>query len=277
VDSYAVIGNPIAHSKSPEIHQAFAAQTGADLGYSRLLAPFDGFAQAVEAFRVSGGKGLNVTLPFKLEAYALARERSERAALAGAVNTLIRLDDGWRGDNTDGAGLIADLTDNLGVDLGGRRLLILGAGGAAHGILAPLLGLKPSRIVVCNRTLRRAEELARHFASFGAIDALTPADLHGDTFDFVLHATSASFTLGDGDPAPASSGPAVTFSPGALAYDLSYGPAARPFLAWAAARGAARCVDGLGMLVEQAAESFWLWRGARPATAPVIATLRAAA
>jgi shikimate dehydrogenase len=266
-DRYAVIGHPIAHSKSPQIHAAFARATGQDIVYERILAPLDGFAATVAAFAGEGGRGCNVTLPFKVEAYALATSRAPRAERAGAVNTLIREAGGWRGDNTDGPGLVRDLTHNLDVTLAGRKLLVLGAGGATRGVLGPLLAQRPARLVVANRTPGRAEALVALFASEGCIEAVAPDALR-DRFDVVINATSAGIA-GEAPPCPAS-----IFAPGALAYDMLYGDAPTPFLRWASACGAARVADGLGMLIEQAAESFLLWRGVRPDTAPVFGLLR---
>jgi shikimate dehydrogenase len=266
-DRYAVIGNPIAHSRSPEIHAAFARQTGQDLRYERLLAPLDGFGPAVAAFRAAGGRGLNVTLPFKGEAYHVATEATERARVAEAVNTL-RFD-GARayGDNTDGVGLVRDLAANLGVAIAGRRLLVLGAGGAARGVIGALLEAQPAELVVVNRTGERAEALERQFTGRvrgTGFEALPP---HG--FDIVINASAAGL-MGEAPPLPESA-----FAKGAIAYDMVYGHGETSFLELARRSGAAQLADGLGMLVEQAAESFFVWRGVRPATAPVLAMLRA--
>jgi shikimate dehydrogenase len=272
MDRYAVIGHPVAHSKSPLIHAAFARQTGEQLSYEALLAPLDGFAAAVEAFRRAGGLGMNVTLPFKLEAHALADTHSARARAAGAVNTLAFRPGGTIfGDNTDGAGLVRDLTANLGCPLARRAVLLLGAGGAARGALLPLLGQHPARLVIANRTPAKAEELARRFAAEAEGCELSASGypaLAGQRFDVVINATSASLS----DEAPPL--PPGLYAPGALAYDMMYGRGDTPFLAAARADGAARLADGLGMLIEQAAESFELWRGLRPDTAPVLAALR---
>lgn len=272
MDRYAVVGNPIAHSKSPLIHTAFARQTGQDLSYEALLAPLDGFAATVEAFRQEGGRGMNVTVPFKLEAHGVAREHSERARAAGAVNTLaFRADGVIFGDNTDGAGLVRDLTVNLGCALTGRNLLLLGAGGAARGVILPLLGQRPTRLVIANRTAAKAEELASRFAreaGSGELAGCGLASLAGQTFDVVINATSASL----GDEVPPL--PPGIYAAQALAYDMMYGKGDTPFLAAARSQGVSRLADGLGMLVEQAAESFLLWRGVRPDTAPVLAALR---
>lgn len=261
-DRYAVFGHPIAHSKSPLIHAAFARQTGQDLSYEAILAPLDGFADSVAAFIAAGGRGANVTVPFKEEAFRLADRLSPRAERAGAVNTLKFEPDGIFGDNTDGAGLVADLTRNLRRPLAGKRILLLGAGGAARGVIGPLLDEQPTTLVIANRTVSRAQELAELFdrgiraCGFDALDG---------PFDLVVNATAASLA---GELPPLS--PKI-FTPGTLAYDMMYGRDT-PFLAFARAQGAATA-DGLGMLVEQAAEAFHLWRGIRPDTAPVIASL----
>ncbi|MFH1819947.1 MAG: shikimate dehydrogenase [Pseudomonadota bacterium] len=262
-DRYAVFGHPIAHSQSPQIHTAFARQTGQDMTYEAILAPLDGFADSVAAFIAAGGRGANVTVPFKEAAFRLASRLSPRAQRAGAVNTLTFDADGMLGDNTDGAGLVADLTRNLHCALAGKRILLLGAGGAARGVIEPLLDQQPAALVIANRTVSRAEELAELFGrgvracGFDAVD--TP-------FDLVINATAASLA---GDLPPLS--PRV-FTADTLAYDMMYGRDT-PFLDFAHTHGA-RTADGLGMLVEQAAEAFCLWRGVRPDTAPVIATLR---
>ncbi len=262
-DRYTVFGHPIEHSKSPRIHAAFAAQTAQDLSYTATLAPLDGFTAALAAFRAAGGRGANVTVPFKEEAYRLATRLSERARQAGAVNTLTL--DGLEifGDNTDGVGLVRDLTQNLQIGLAGKRILVLGAGGATRGVLGPLLSERPASLFVANRTAAKAVELARLFGcDGGGFDAIPD-----QPFDLVINATAASLA-GEMPPLPDS-----VFAPGALAYDMMYGRET-PFLSFAVAHGA-RAADGLGMLVEQAAEAFWLWRGVRPETAPLLATLRA--
>lgn len=267
-DRYAVVGNPIAHSKSPQIHAAFARETGQDLVYDRLLAPLDGFRATVDGFRAEGGRGLNVTLPFKLEAFEYATERTPRAQAAGAVNTLVL--DGGRvlGDNTDGEGLTRDLEHNLGVTLAGARILLLGAGGAAQGVILPLLARRPEAIVLANRTVEKAARLAQQFAEQGPVTASSFADLAGQRFDAVVNATSASVD----NAAPAL--PSGLYAPGALAYEMMYGKGETAFLIQAREDGAARCADGLGMLVEQAAEAFFVWRGIRPATTAVLQRLR---
>ncbi|MCA1977969.1 MAG: shikimate dehydrogenase [Thiobacillus sp.] len=263
-DRYAVFGHPIAHSKSPLIHAAFARQTGQDMRYEAILAPLDGFAGSVRAFIDAGGRGANVTVPFKEEAYALATTLTARARRAGAVNTLSFAADGITGDNTDGAGLLADLTRNLHRSLAGERILLLGAGGAARGVIGPLLDAQPATLVIANRTVARARALAD---SFGRDDVgVCGFDAIEGEFDLVVNATAASLA-GELPPLPPS-----IFAPGALAYDMMYGHTT-PFLEFARAQGCAGA-DGLGMLVEQAAEAFFVWRGVRPDTRPVIASLR---
>ena len=268
-DRYAVVGNPVAHSLSPQIHAAFARQTGADLEYTRLLAPLDGFAGCIGEFRAQGGRGVNVTLPFKLEAWRLATRRSERAEQAQAANTLRFDGDGIFGDNTDGAGLTRDIEHNCGFGIAGKRVLLLGAGGAARGVLLPLIERRPAAVVIANRTFDKAEALARHFSRWGFCAARRYDELGAAAYDLVINATAAS-VAGELPPLPEG-----VFAAGALAYDMMYGDKAKPFLTRAGAQGAARAVDGLGMLVEQAAESFFVWREVRPQTAPVIAALRA--
>lgn len=266
-DRYCVIGHPVAHSKSPLIHAAFAAQVGHDLVYERCLAPLDGFAATVRRLAVEGWRGANVTVPFKLEAARLATRLAPRAAAAGAVNTLLFDGAGIVGDNTDGAGLVADIVGNAGVPLAGRRVLLLGAGGAARGALLPLLQQGPATIVIANRTLATAEQLAADFgAHAGRLQVSRFEDLDG-AFDVVVNATSASLAA-DLPPLP----PAV-FGAGTLALDMMYGERPTVFMDFAAAHGAT-ARDGLGMLVEQAAEAFLLWRGVRPRTAELLASLR---
>ncbi|MEO8407728.1 MAG: shikimate dehydrogenase [Oxalobacteraceae bacterium] len=265
-DTYAVIGNPIAHSKSPEIHACFALQTGQDIDYRRLLAPPDDFARTVAAFIAAGGKGANVTLPFKREAFALATRLSVRAQAAGAVNTLKFDGDTIFGDNTDGVGLVADIVRNAGVPLAGRRILLLGAGGAAGGVMLPLLQQAPAELVIANRTAATAAALAQQFVVEGPISARDFTDLTG-SFDIVINATAASLA-GALPPIPAS-----VFDHASFAYDMMYGKEPTVFMRFAAQHGAS-VRDGLGMLVEQAAESFLLWRGVRPASALVLAQLR---
>jgi shikimate dehydrogenase len=265
-DQYAVIGNPVEHSKSPLIHAEFARQTAQDMSYTRLLAPKDAFVAAAEAFRARGGRGLNVTLPFKEEASRYATMLSRRARTAQAVNTLKFDGDTIFGDNTDGAGLVIDLVCNLACAVAGLRILLLGAGGAARGVIEPLLERRPAQLVLANRTPDRAQRLAQSFG--GAAEATSYAALAGRQFDLVVNATSASLA-GELPPLP----PRV-FAPGALAYDMMYGGGETPFLAFARGQGAAVLADGLGMLVEQAAESFFVWRGLRPDSAAVLRKLR---
>ena len=261
---YAVLGHPVAHSKSPLIHRRFAAQFGLEIDYRAIDVSPGGFAEAVARFRAEGGKGCNVTVPYKQEAWALATRRSGRAEMAGAVNTLRFDEDGLYGDNTDGIGLLRDITLNLDTPLAGKRLLVLGAGGAVRGVLGPLLEQAPGTLVLANRTVSRAEELARVFA---AVEACGFDALAGRGFDVVVNGTAASLH-GELPPLPVD-----LFRPGALAYDMMYG-AETPFMRWAGEHGAARVSDGLGMLVEQAAESFHVWFDRRPDTAPVIDALR---
>jgi shikimate dehydrogenase len=262
-DRYAVFGNPIAHSKSPRIHALFANQTGQDLSYEALLAPIGGFEAAVAAFVAAGGRGANVTVPFKEEAFRLATQHSPRAQAAGAVNTLTFDVQGIRGDNTDGAGLVRDLVSNLGFPVRGKRVLLLGAGGAARGVVLPLLNESPTCLAIANRTADKASQLA---AIFAGTTGCGIAALAGLSFDLVVNATSAG--LADvGLPLPDD-----VFAPGCLAYEMVYGRNTL-FMSQAEAAGATTA-DGLGMLVEQAAEAFFIWRGMRPDTGPVLAQLR---
>lgn len=269
-DLYCVMGNPVAHSRSPAIHARFAELTGEHIAYERRLVPMDGFAQGVRDFVAQGGRGCNVTVPFKTDAPLLATECSERVQLAGAANTLtFRADGSIYADNTDGLGLVADITRNAGVSLAGRDVLLVGAGGAAAGVLGPLLLAGARHITVANRTLAKAQALIeRHRDVAGGTDlsARQPGDC-GEGYDVVINATASSL---QGDVIPVG---ATVLAPGTLALDMMYGPAAQGFLTWAASHGA-RGRDGLGMLVEQAAEAFFVWRGVRPDTAPVLAALR---
>ncbi|HEX9180570.1 MAG TPA: shikimate dehydrogenase [Burkholderiales bacterium] len=270
-DLYAVVGNPVAHSKSPRIHAEFARQTSQNLVYEAILAPLEGFAATVDAFRARGGRGMNVTVPFKLDAYRYADEHTTLAERAGAVNTL-RFESGRvLGDNTDGVGLTRDIESNLGIALEGKRVLLLGAGGASRGVALPILERAPAALVIANRTPERAAELRALFPEFANLEGGGYEALAGRRFDVIINATSAS--LADALPAL----PPESFAPGALAYDMMYGRGATPFLAFARGHGAGRCADGLGMLVEQAAESFFVWRGVRPETRPVIEMLRSEA
>jgi len=267
LDRYAVMGNPVRHSLSPLIHAWFAEQTHQALVYEAIEVPLGGFPEAVARFQAEGGRGLNVTVPFKEEAWALADERSARAEAAEAVNTLILREDGSRyGDNTDGVGLVRDLA-RLGWSLAGRRLLIMGAGGAVRGVLGPLLQAGPREVVVANRGLARAQALVARFGDQGALAARRYEDLDGTAFDVVINGTSASLA-GELPPLPEGC------VQGAAVYDMMYGARPTPFLDWAAAAGARHTADGLGMLVEQAAEAFLLWRGVRPRTEEVLADLR---
>jgi shikimate dehydrogenase len=265
------MGNPVEHSRSPWIHARFAALTGQPVEYGKRLVNVDGFAAALQAFRAEDGRGCNVTLPFKFEAATLVSHRSARAALAGACNTLRFDAGGIYGDNTDGLGLVHDLQDNAGVPLAGRDLLLVGAGGAAAGVLGPLVEARPRRIVIANRTLAKAQSLVASHAALaeatGVELACSALDAVPGAFDLVVNA-SASSIGGAQVPVPGS-----VLRPGALAYDMMYGPAAEGFLQWARDHGAVGR-DGLGMLVEQAAQAFLVWRGVRPPSAQVLAELR---
>jgi len=278
IDRYVVVGNPISHSRSPAIHAAFARQTGEALQYDRLEAPLEGFAETMRAFLAGGGHGFNVTTPFKLEAYDLADRLTPRAEAAGAVNTMWIEDGLIHGDNTDGVGLVRDIQDNLDVLLEDKRILVLGAGGAAMGAMLPLIECRPSRIVVANRTASRASDMVEEFVEAadqygvelwaGGLDALEALS-EDERCDVVINASSSSLQ-GELPPIPEH-----LLGEGVLAYDMMYGAQPTVFLAYAAKCGA-RTADGLGMLVEQAAEAFYNWRGVRPKTAPVLAELRAA-
>lgn len=275
IDQYCVMGNPVAHSRSPWIHARFAELTGQSLQYERALAPLDGFTAFARNFAASGGKGCNVTVPFKLEAAELANSASERVRLAGAANTLVFGADGIYADNTDGLGLVADITRNAGVTIAGRDVLLLGSGGAAAGALGTLLEQAPRKVMVVNRTHAKAQALVAQHAAIAALhkvelQAFDKQSLETDltqNFDIIINATASSLAGAD-VPAPAS-----VLRAGSLAYDMMYGAAAQAFLNWASSHGAV-ARDGLGMLVEQAAESFALWRGVRPPAAQVLAELR---
>ncbi len=271
VFNYAVLGNPVAHSQSPFIHAEFARQTGEPVAYGRLHCELNAFADTVRAFAAGGGRGCNITVPFKFEAPALAAIVTPRAALAQAANILRFDDGGWLADNTDGVGLLRDIEQHAGLPLAGRRVLLVGAGGAAAGVLGPFLDARPAEMVVVNRTPERALMLvARHAAVAAAAGVrlgAAPLASPGFAFDLVINA-SASSLQGAAVPVPAS-----VLAPGALAIDLMYGSAAAPFLEWARHAGALGR-DGLGMLVEQAAEAFFVWRGVRPQTPPVLQALR---
>jgi shikimate dehydrogenase len=267
-DRYVVMGNPIGHSKSPLIHRLFAEQTGQTLDYSTLPAPLDDFAGCAREF-FREGRGANVTVPFKEDAFRLADSLTERAQRAGAVNTLSKLADGsLLGDNTDGAGLVRDLTVNAGLSLQGKRILVLGAGGAVRGALEPLLGEAPASVIIANRTVEKAKLLAELFADLGPVSA-SGFDWLREPVDLIINATSASLS-GDVPPIAGS-----LIEPGkTVCYDMMYGKEPTAFCRWASEQGAAVAMDGLGMLAEQAGEAFYLWRGVRPDTAPVLAELR---
>jgi len=268
-EQYAVFGNPITQSKSPAIHQHFAQQTQQDIHYSKQLVPADGFALAAAEFFKAGGKGLNITMPFKLDALEFADTLTERARLAGAVNTLAQQQDGSiLGDTTDGLGLVADISINLSWPIAAKSVLVLGAGGAVRGVLEPLLQELPNKLVLANRTAAKAELLAQQFSHLGQISGGGFDDLAGQQFDLVINGTAASLA-GDLPPLPAG-----LLSPQACCYDMAYGNEPTVFMRWASEQGAVDCADGLGMLVGQAAESFTLWRGIKPDTQMVIDQLR---
>lgn len=269
METYAVFGNPIAHSKSPFIHQQFAQQLNITHPYGRVLAPQDDFVNTLNAFFAQGGKGANVTVPFKEEAFARADELTERAALAGAVNTLKRLEDGrLLGDNTDGIGLLSDL-ERLSFIRPGLRILLLGAGGATRGVLLPLLSMDCS-VTIANRTASRAQELAQLFAHTGSVQALGLDALEGHEFDLIINATSS----GINGEIPAI--PASLIHPSLYCYDMFYQKGDTPFLAWCQQHGAKQCADGLGMLVGQAAHAVLLWHGVLPQIEPVIEQMKQA-
>jgi len=267
-DQYAVFGHPISHSKSPRIHTLFAQQTGQRIEYTARDVPADIFKEELKKFADGGGRGLSCTVPLKELAWHIANEKSERANRARAVNTLVIGNDGKLfGDNTDGVGLMRDLTENLGVTVTGLDILLLGAGGASRGVIDPLLAGKPSRLIIANRTLSKAEKLASEFSGRGGIAALGFESLNGESFDLILNATAASLT-GNLPPLPER-----ILNPGGVCYDLAYGSQPTPFVRWGVGQGARLSVDGIGMLVEQAAESFFIWRGKRPQTRLVIELL----
>lgn len=272
-DLYAVFGNPVAHSRSPDIHAMFAEQTEQVLQYQKRLVPVGEFAQALSDFIEDGGLGLNVTLPFKEDAWEQVATRSQRAEWAGAVNTIKKRWNGELfGDNTDGAGLVADLTKNLGVELAGKDILLLGAGGAARGVVLPLLEQLPNKLVIANRTAQRAHDLQEDFAALAAqyasLDSGGLGMLAGQSYDVIINATSASLS---GSMPPLGSD---ALNEGATCYDMVYSDEPTAFMQWATEHGAATVADGLGMLVEQAAESFYVWRDVRPDTAAVLQQLR---
>ena len=264
-DRYAVIGNPIGHSKSPLIHSAFALATGQDIEYTAIEGPLDGFRATVEAFIAAGGRGMNVTIPFKLQAFDIATDPMESARLAGAVNALKFEGGRIHAQNFDGLGLVNDIQRNLGVSLADKRVLICGAGGATRGAILPIAAQKPALIAIANRTAQRAHGLKNDFAAHASLQTGGYDQLAGEAFDVVLNATSTGLSK-DALPLPAG-----VFAPGALAYDLVYGKGLTTFLKQAQAAGVTQLADGVGMLVEQAAEAFEWWRGVRPATKPVIA------
>ena len=267
-DRYGVMGYPVSHSRSPVIHHLFAIQTRQNIQYELLVVAPDELETAVIQFGRAGGKGLNITVPHKSEVARLVDDMSERASTAGAVNTLVFNDDGLYGDNTDGVGLMHDLQVNHGLELKGANILILGAGGATRGILSPLLEAEPGSIIIANRTFPKARSLADHFANQGPVDACRFKDVRSlPIYDLVINATSAGLK-GEVPPYPEEAVHPATFC-----YDLSYGSKPSPFSRWAASHGAAKSVMGWGMLVEQAAESFHIWRGVRPDTAPVLKQL----
>ena len=268
-DHYGVMGNPIGHSKSPLIHRLFARETDQALEYEAILVPQGEFPRAAEEFQMRGGRGLNVTLPFKQDAWRWVDRRSERAELAGAVNTIIlEPNSPSRGDNTDGVGLVRDLTINHDLCVGGRRVLVLGAGGAVRGVLPSLLADFPETLVIANRTVSKARDLATRFSAFGTLSACGFENLAGERFDLIINGTAASLS---GQLPPLPEGLLV---PGGGCYDMAYASEPTAFVRWGRHQGAAHSLDGLGMLVEQAAESFYLWRGVRPDTRPVIERLR---
>ncbi|MBE0506663.1 MAG: shikimate dehydrogenase [Marinospirillum sp.] len=272
MDHYAVFGNPIAHSKSPQIHRWFAEQTGQQLDYQALLAPVDDFEGSARQFFDQGGLGANVTVPFKLDALVFCDQLSPRARRAGAVNTLQKgKNNEIYGDNTDGVGLVRDLTGQLGFNLHNKRVLLLGAGGASRGVVEPLLKAGVAKLKIANRTPEKAQQLVQIFHGLqpdAELSAGNWASLAGSQYDLILNATSASLS---GDLPPLPDG---LLAPGALAYDLMYARQPTPFMEWAIQQGATTVADGLGMLVEQAAEAFFLWRQVRPDTAPVLLRLR---
>ena len=269
-DRYAVIGNPVTHSKSPLIHAEFARQTGQDIVYVRLPAPRRAFRTELDRFVRHGGRGLNITVPFKEEAASACQQLSERAKFAQAANTLTLTDGRVVGDNTDGAGMLRDLENNLHIGIHGRRVLLMGAGGAARGVLMPLIARGARLVVVVNRDMAKARELEKRFGLFGNVRARAYNDLGGSAFDLIINSTSASLQ-GMVPPVPGS-----VFAQDCVAYDLVYAAGGTtPFLDRARECGAVVTADGLGMLVEQAAESFFIWRGVRPDTGPVLEMLRA--
>jgi shikimate dehydrogenase len=272
VDRYAVVGNPVAHSLSPKIHTEFARQTGQQLSYQAIELASDGFASGIAELQRQGLRGLNVTVPFKREAWELCHSLSDRAEIAGAVNTLSLLADGSiHGDNTDGVGLVRDLVDNLKIEIKQQNVLLLGAGGAARGVLEPLLALSPARLTIANRSLDRAIALANDFTSFGKIEVVAYTQLSNEKYQLIINATAAGLSQ-QLPPIPAS-----LLNPAGVCYDMMYNlNKATDFVEWSASQGVKQSFDGLGMLVEQAAEAFFLWRGMRPDTSKIMSMLRAA-
>ena len=269
IDRYAVFGNPVAHSKSPEIHTLFAQQTKQSLFYTAELAEIGHFDQAVKHFIQNNGKGLNVTVPFKENAWQYATEHSERARRAGAVNTLmVRPDGNLYGDTTDGVGLVRDLIQNHNIQIKTKDILIIGAGGAVRGVLEAILEQQPASLLIANRTKQKAVQLAKDFSDLGNISGCGLNEVDGSDFDIVINGTSASLQ-GDLPPLPES-----IFRKNSCSYDMMYAAQATPFMQWSSNNGATTVLDGLGMLVEQAAESFYLWRNVRPETKPVIQHIR---
>lgn len=267
-DLYAVIGNPIAHSKSPSIHAAFARQTEQSLQYDAILGPEGEFASTVAAFQQKGGKGMNVTVPFKLEAFALSTVLTPRAETAQAVNTLKFDGNQILGDNTDGAGLVRDIQINLNCPITNKRVLLMGAGGAARGVMLPILEQKPAQLVIANRTVQKADALRDQFMPYGQLMSGSFADFSDTAFDIIINATSASLNQTIPDLSPQN------FAPESLAYDMMYNKELTPFLKFAQQQNVMHLADGIGMLVEQAAESFYVWRGIRPDTQSVIKQLK---
>ena len=270
IDRYAVMGRPITHSKSPQIHQQFAKQTAQDLTYEKIEVETENFSKDVASFQNNNGKGLNITVPLKEEAFKLATELTKRARRAGAVNTLILHDkNNYTGDNTDGIGLVRDLTQNHQTELKDKDILILGAGGAVRGILEPFLQEKPSKLVIANRTLSRAQDLAADFSDITYIEVFEFSELEGQQFDIIINGTSASLS-GELPPLPDN-----LLKENSTTYDMMYGKDDTPFMTWSKNNNASKVIDGLGMLVEQAAESFFCWRKVRPETKGIIDSIRA--
>jgi shikimate dehydrogenase len=269
ISNYAVFGNPVKHSKSPQIHSLFAEQTGIDLNYQAIEVPIDYFSKYVKFFSSQGGKGLNITVPFKEEAFSICSTLTQRAKLSGSVNTIwFDEDKNIYGDTTDGIGLINDITTNYSIDINNKSILILGAGGSVKAILEPLCKQTPKQIIIVNRTVSRAEQLAETFSGQGNIKACSYAELSNDSFDLIINGTSLSLA-GELPPIPAT-----VIKNNSCCYDLMYSDTNTVFMEWAIEQGASKVIDGLGMLVEQAAESFFIWHGVKPDTIPVIKSLR---